>query len=73
MIVLSFVVKAMYVSQCSHDFGVDVGALFDLTSNLRKLFKAVVVKTQVMLLFSLSNRNQEQSIMLISKPPFRLL
>jgi len=73
MIVLSFVVKAMYMSQCSVNFRVYVGALVDLTSNLRKHFKAVVVKTQIMLLFSLSNRNQEQSIMLISKPPFRLL
>ena len=73
MIVLSFVVKAMYMSQCSVNFRVYVGALVDLTSNLRKHFKAVVVKTQIMLLFSLSNRNKEQSIMLISKPPFRLL
>ena len=73
MIVFSFVVEAMNVSQSSVDLWVDVGMLFDLPLNLRKHFKAVVVKTQVMLLFGLSDRNKEQSVMLVSEAPFCLL
>ena len=72
MIVFSLVVKSMNMRQRCINLRIDIRKLLNLAFDLRKLFEAIMMQTEIVLLLSLCNRKQEIGVMLVPQPSLGL-
>lgn len=65
MVVLSLVVKPIYVSKAREDFSIDVRKMLDSLSDTVEGLDAVVMKTKSKFLLSLGDLDQEKGVLLV--------